>query len=128
MYKLTEFDLLRFVEYDLSKMKDTKGGFISTIDDPNSVLSASIVEGKPANMTLEEWRKHQLKLKLQKGKEGAFEPPIDREGKKCHECGSLEIDWKFLDIFGAKACNKCKEKLPDKYSLLTKTECREDYL
>ena len=47
---------------------------------------------------------------------------------KCRECNSLEIDWKWQDIFGIGICNICKEKLPDKYSLLTKTEARDDYL
>jgi DNA-repair protein complementing XP-A cells len=47
---------------------------------------------------------------------------------KCRECTSLEIDWKWQDIFGIGICNSCKEKLPDKYSLLTKTEARDDYL
>jgi DNA-repair protein complementing XP-A cells len=47
---------------------------------------------------------------------------------KCRECNSLEIDWKWQDIFGIGVCNACKDKVPDKYSLLTKTEAREDYL
>jgi DNA-repair protein complementing XP-A cells len=47
---------------------------------------------------------------------------------KCRECGSLEIDWKWQDVFGIGVCKACIEKIPDKYSLLTKTEAREDYL
>ncbi|KAF3934847.1 hypothetical protein ABW19_dt0201952 [Dactylella cylindrospora] len=109
-------------------MQDTKGGFISTADDPNSVLAAAEAAGKPSNMTLEEWEMQQLKKKLQKEKRGAFLPAIDAAGKKCFECESLEIDWQFMDVFKSRVCGKCKEKFPDKYSLLTKTECREDYL
>ncbi len=48
--------------------------------------------------------------------------------KKCRECGSLEIDFVWEEVFKCAVCNKCKEKYPDKYSLLTKTECKEDYL
>ncbi len=48
--------------------------------------------------------------------------------KMCCECESLEIDWKWDEVFGCQVCNKCKERLPDKYSLLTKTEVKEDYL
>ncbi|EPS44044.1 hypothetical protein H072_1936 [Dactylellina haptotyla CBS 200.50] len=118
----------KYVEYDLSKMNDTKGGFISVSDDPSSLLAAAEAAGKPTNMTLEDWERQQLKNKLQKEKQGAFEPAITKAGKKCYECGSLELDWKFLEIFGSRVCGKCKDKLPDKYSLLTKTECREDYL
>ncbi|KAK6340635.1 hypothetical protein TWF696_008959 [Orbilia brochopaga] len=118
----------KYVEYDFSKMQDTKGGFISVADDPQSLLAAAEAAGKPANMTLEDWDKQQLKKRLQKEKQGAFEPAILKGGKQCFECDSLELDWKFLEVFGARVCGKCKEKLPDKYSLLTKTECREDYL
>ncbi|KAK6544114.1 hypothetical protein TWF694_000824 [Orbilia ellipsospora] len=118
----------KFVEYDLSKMNDTKGGFISVSDDPHSLLAAAEAAGKPSNMTLEDWNKQELKKKLQREKQGAFAPAITKSGNKCYECESLELDFKFLEIFGSRVCNKCKEKLPDKYSLLTKTECREDYL
>ena len=31
-------------------------------------------------------------------------------------------------MFGVRICNQCKKKHPDQYSLLTKTECKEDYL
>jgi len=109
-------------------MSDTKGGFLSIADDPHSLLSQSVAEGKPANMTLDEWRKLQLKLKLQKEKEGAFEPAITESGTKCFECGSLEIDYKLWDVYKCRVCAKCREANPDKYSLLTKTESREDYL
>ena len=30
--------------------------------------------------------------------------------------------------FNVRACRKCIKALPEKYSLLTKTECKEDYL
>ncbi|KAF3906065.1 hypothetical protein ABW21_db0207543 [Orbilia brochopaga] len=118
----------KYVEYDFSKMQDTKGGFISVADDPHSLLAAAESAGKPANMTLEDWDRQQLKKRLQKEKQGAFEPEISKGGKLCFECESPELDWKFLEVFGTRVCGKCKEKLPDKYSLLTKTECREDYL
>ena len=39
-----------------------------------------------------------------------------------------DIDWKWEEIFKCAVCNTCKDKFPDKYSLLTKTEAREDYL
>ncbi|KAK6519421.1 hypothetical protein TWF281_003255 [Arthrobotrys megalospora] len=118
----------KYVEYDLSKMQDTKGGFISVSDDPQSLLAAAEAAGKPPNMTLEDWDKQQLKKRLQKEKKGVFEPAITQSGKKCFECESLELDWTFLDVFKCRVCGKCKEQFPDKYSLLTKTECREDYL
>lgn len=99
------------------------------------MLSAQNLQDKPRGMSLEEWSRHQLRLKLQKDKTGVYEPAISvlkgaaaEEQPKCYDCGSLEIDWKWREVFKCRVCNKCKESVPEKYSLLTKTEAREDYL
>ena len=123
----------KFVEYDFSKMTDTKGGFLTVEDDPhNKALHAPNSDEKPAHMTFKEWERHQLLRSLREQKAGPFEPGLSvlkkEENKVCRECGSLEVDWKWLDVFGCAVCNACKDKLPDKYSLLTKTEAKEDYL
>ena len=44
---------------------------------------------------------------------------------KCEECRSIDIDYNFKKTFGCVVCNKCKNDLPEKYGLLTKTECKE---
>jgi len=161
------FGRSEYIEYDFSKMTDTKGGFLSTTDDPHNRAMWSgngKVEEKPAGMTLAEWERERIRRKLRENREGVYEPGIsiinaldgrdeeeadlmakaeqdsgeeykgrygdglrDIEGK-CRECKSLEIDWKWQDVFGVGVCNACKDKFPDKYSLLTKTEAREDYL
>ena len=116
-------------------MEDTKGGFLTAEDDPhNRALHAPNQEEKPAHMTLKEWERHQLLKKLREQKAGPFEPGLsnltggEATAKQCRECGNLDIDWKWEEIFGCVVCNSCKERLPEKYSLLTKTEAREDYL
>ena len=114
-------------------MTDTKGGFLTAEDDPhNRQLHTPNQDEKPAHMTLKEWERHQLLRSLRNQKAGPFEPGVDptkkEENKICRECGSLEIDWKWEDYFKCAVCNSCKEKLPEKYSLLTKTEAKEDYL
>lgn len=114
-------------------MTDTKGGFLSTEDDPyNKVLNAPDKDGpKPAHMTLKEWERHQLLKSLRQRKEGPFEPGVtlgSKDGVKCRECGSLEIDWQWEEVFRCAVCSRCKEKFPEKYSLLTKTEAKDDYL
>lgn len=123
----------KYVEYDFSKMTDTKGGFLTAEDDPyNKALHADDVDGKPAGMTLKEWERQQLLRSLRKDKAGPYEPGLSvlkqEKDKACRECGKLEIDWKWEETFGCAVCNACKESLPEKYSLLTKTEAREDYL
>jgi DNA-repair protein complementing XP-A cells len=161
------FGRSEYIEYDFSKMTDTKGGFLSTIDDPlNKAMwsGKGKEEEKPPGMTLAEWERERIRRKLRENRQGIYEPGIsimnaldgrdeeeadliaaaeeeggeEYKGKygdgkrdikgKCRECKSLEIDWKWQDVFGIGVCNTCKDKLPDKYSLLTKTEAREDYL
>jgi DNA-repair protein complementing XP-A cells len=122
----------KFVDHDFSKMTDTKGGFLTVEDDPfNKQLHAEKEkEFKPAHMTLKEWERHKVLKGLRERKEGPFEPGLGlgKEGKKCRECGGREIDWQWEEVFGCAICGRCKEKLPEKYSLLTKTEAKDDYL
>jgi len=123
----------KYVDHDFSKMTDTKGGFLSAEDDPwNKALHAPKDGEKPAHMTLKEWERHQLLKGLRSRKEGPFEPGLGlgskQSGKKCRECKSLEIDWQWDEVFGCAVCHRCKEKFPEKYSLLTKTEAKDDYL
>jgi len=129
----------KYVDYNFSAMTDTKGGFLSTEDDPwNKALSGGgeagpAREDKPKHMTAEEWERLQLIRNLKRRKEGPFEPGLsvladEGEKKKCRECGSREIDWLWEDALKCRVCHACKDKFPEKYSLLTKTECRQDYL
>lgn len=126
----------KYIDHDFSKMTDTKGGFLTAEDDPwNKALHAP-KDGdpdnqKPAHMTLKEWERHQLLKGLRNRKQGPFEPGLSvlgKEGSKCRECGSIEIDWQWQDVFTCAVCHRCKEKFPEKYSLLTKTEAKDDYL
>ncbi|OJI88959.1 DNA repair protein rad14 [Aspergillus tubingensis] len=126
----------KFVEYDFSKITDTKGGFLTEEDDRfNKALHVrdEKAEQKPAHMTQKEWERQQLLKNLHRDRAGIFEPGLSvlderTQQKTCRECGSLEIDWKWEEAFRCCVCHACKEKFPDKYSLLTKTEAREDYL
>jgi hypothetical protein len=123
----------KYVDHDFSKMTDTKGGFLTAEDDPfNKVLHAPVKEDeKPAHMTLKEWERHQVLKGLRSRKEGPFEPGImlgEEGSQKCRECGGLEVDWQWVDVFKTSVCSRCKEKFPERYSLLTKTEAKDDYL
>lgn len=133
-----KFERDKYIEYDFSRMTDTKGGFLSQNDDAhNKALWSGVKddsEERPANMSLAEWERQRLLKKLRSQRAGPFEPGISaldgatEAGKKCRECGSLEIDWVWKETFGCSVCGMCKEKFSEKYSLLTKSEAREDYL
>lgn len=122
----------KFVEYDFSKMNDTKGGFMTQEDDPHNRALHAGEDGKPPNMSLKEWEHIQLQRKLQKQRQGQYEPGLSvfdaATAKKCRECKTLEIDWAWDEMLHCQVCHSCKDKFPDKYSLLTKSEAREDYL
>ena len=73
----------KYVDYDFSAMTDTKGGFLSTEDDPwNKSMSTGASSGplgaeqKPAHMTAAEWERMQTIRKLQRNKAGPFEPSL----------------------------------------------------
>ncbi|KAM0279576.1 hypothetical protein ACHAQH_004532 [Verticillium albo-atrum] len=132
----------KFVDYDMSAMTDTKGGFLTLDDDPsNPALAPRQKPGqppapeKPQGMTAAEWERLQTLRNLQRTKAGPFEPSLSvlrdasvRASQKCRECASPEIDHVWAEVFGLCVCSPCKDRHAHRYSLLTKTECREDYL
>ena len=121
----------KYVEYDFSRMTDTRGGFLAEEDEPHQKRADE--DTRPSSMTLKEWERQQLLRSLKSRKAGPFEPGIsaisaEDQGRRCRECASLEIDWKWEETLKCAVCNPCKEKFPEKYSLLTKTEAKDDYL
>ncbi|KAI0735438.1 thioesterase-like superfamily-domain-containing protein [Earliella scabrosa] len=104
----------KYFEYDLSKMVNSKGGFL-------------VEDGKEVD---EELRAKEKERERQRAMQ-SLEPPIFLDPKlnpRCQECNSMDIDPTFRRVFRCLVCNKCKNEKPEKYSLLTKTECKEDYL
>lgn len=117
-------------------MTDTKGGFMTQEDDPfNKALHAPDTEAqKPAGMSMKEWEMQQMRKRLREQRAGPYEPGLSvlngdgTTARKCRECGSLEIDFQFMEELKCLVCSACKDKMPEKYSLLTKSEAKEDYL
>ncbi|KAI5308333.1 hypothetical protein KEM55_005981, partial [Ascosphaera atra] len=111
----------RFVEYDFSKMTDTKGGFLTAEDDPfNKALhSRRGIDGeeKPAHMTQREWERLQALKAMRENRSNPFEfgPEYlkSKEAVRCRECESTEVDWKWWDTFRCAVCNECKDKFPE---------------
>ncbi|KAG1773068.1 thioesterase-like superfamily-domain-containing protein [Suillus occidentalis] len=104
----------KYFDYDLSKMVNSKGGFL-------------VEDGKEVD---EDSRVKERERERQRAKQN-LEPPMYLDpslNPKCRECQSIDIDYTYKKIFGCLVCNKCKDEYPEKYGLLTKTECKEDYL
>ncbi|VEU19679.1 DEKNAAC100600 [Brettanomyces naardenensis] len=109
-----------YIEYDFSTMKDTFGGFLS--EDTNDDMAYDQKE-----KSLDDWKKQQEERDALNPL-GPAPPPLDIvNAPTCFECGSIDIDKKMNEVFGCRVCRRCEEKFPEKYSLLTKTECKEDY-
>ncbi|KAG7099493.1 hypothetical protein E1B28_001339 [Marasmius oreades] len=103
-----------YFEYDLSKMVNSKGGFL--VEDDKEVDEVTI--------------RKEREREMQRAKQN-LEPPIyldPERNPRCNECDTVDIDHTFHKIFNCRVCKKCQNELPEKYSLLTKTECKEDYL
>ncbi|GEQ72838.1 hypothetical protein JCM33374_g6526 [Metschnikowia sp. JCM 33374] len=108
-----------YIEYDFSTMKDSRGGFLDETDK-NGLKGP---EEEP--QSLQEWKEKQKQELLVKD----LAPPLDLENApRCVECESLDLDANLHTNFGVLVCRRCMKEKPEKYALLTKTECREDYL
>jgi DNA-repair protein complementing XP-A cells len=103
-------------------LRNSNGGFLllEQEDDPKIARQRRLEEERKAQRLKEAER-----LGLMQ------DPHLDPDRSKnaqCRECGTIELDFLIHKVFGVPVCNKCKQDHPDKYSLLTKTECKEDYL
>ncbi|KAF9582511.1 hypothetical protein BGW38_000120 [Lunasporangiospora selenospora] len=107
----------KFYDYDLSKMKDTRAGFIRPIDedDPSNPDPAE-----------ENERKRKWQPTLVEDDPSVFYGADDNY--ECQDCTSTDVDVQILRNFQVSVCIGCRDTQPERYSLLTKTECRQDYL
>ncbi|KAJ6627250.1 XPA protein C-terminus-domain-containing protein [Mycena sp. CBHHK59/15] len=104
----------KYFDYDLSKMVNSKGGFL-------------IEDGKEIDEDQLRKEKERERQRIQKN----MEPPVYLDpalNPKCRECQSIAIDHNYRKVFGCLVCKTCQNDKPEKYSLLTKTECKQDYL
>ncbi|GAA6061426.1 hypothetical protein JCM10212_002007 [Sporobolomyces blumeae] len=111
-----------YVEYDLSTLKNSRGGFLleGEEDDPKKQRERRMQQ------ELKEKRLENARVQGQlRGMAMSIDP---KQNPRCVHCGTTDLDEQLLNVFGVRVCTPCKKELPDKYSLLTKTECKEDYL
>ncbi|KAG0000874.1 hypothetical protein BGZ65_003990 [Modicella reniformis] len=111
----------RFYDYDLSKMKDTRAGFIQELDEKDTIGGGSSTTTNEENQKKRKWQPNtnQPDPSIFLGAEDNYE---------CQDCTSIDVDFQLLRYFHVPVCIGCRDSQPEKYSLLTKTECRMDYL
>ncbi|KAF9079955.1 hypothetical protein BGX23_002910 [Mortierella sp. AD031] len=112
----------KFYDYDLSKMKDTRAGFIQELDDDNKTKG----KGAGAEIEDENSRKRKWEPSVAQPDPSIFLGAEDNY--ECQDCTSFDVDFQLLRYFHVAVCIGCRDAQPEKYSLLTKTECRADYL
>ncbi|KXS21382.1 DNA repair protein [Gonapodya prolifera JEL478] len=108
---------MNYYEYNFTEMVDTKGGFL--------------VETTNEDITNDVEAQHAAKRAKLMEKQHVSDPPVQfplSENPRCKDCDSMELDRIFQKFFHVNVCRNCRQSKPEKYSLLTKTECREDYL
>lgn len=98
------------VEYDLTTMVDSKGGYI-------------IAKSEDTKASLEQLQK---KRRLESNIKFHINPSVAGQDLKCSECdNSTDLIMQYLAAFKVKVCHDCRKEHPDKYSLLTKTEVKQ---
>lgn len=146
----------QYVEYDLSTLKNSRGGFLleGEEDDPKRARERQMQE----ELKLKRLENARKQGQLRAASESQFFRPLSlccsrgarwdvslsgpwltplvpaamaldpSENPKCKHCGSTDLDDQLRSVFGIPCCVRCKKDRPEMYSLLTKTECKEDYL
>ncbi|KAI9025589.1 XPA protein C-terminus-domain-containing protein [Hyaloraphidium curvatum] len=102
-----------YYEYNLSEIRDTKGGFMAVEADAQAEGPQGKEKARPVEKRLR------------------TDPPVLlplEDNPHCRHCRSINIDPVLHEHFKVDVCRACRDERPEKYSLLTKTECKEDYL
>lgn len=119
-----------YIEYNFATMRNTNGGYINPEDKyyGNDDLDYGDFDSHNTKKlkTIQDWKNEQRDRKLLY--ENAPPPEHISLAERCIECHiNIEMDPVLDDVFKLKVCKTCAKEHPEKYSLLTKTECKEDY-
>lgn len=119
-----------YIEYNFATMKNLNGGYINPQDkiyqedDPDYYGDNGHNEKKLK--TIQDWKNEQKERRMMY--ENMPPPEHASVAIRCIECKiNIEMDPVLDDVFKLKVCKTCAKEHPEKYALLTKTECKEDY-
>jgi DNA-repair protein complementing XP-A cells len=123
----------KYFDYDLSKMVNSKGGFL-------------VEDDREADDDLKTKKRERERDRAMQALDPRtcpllFHPTLRcgtlmeiaataiyldaSRNPKCHDCDSVDLDQMYRKVFKCLVCNKCRNEKVEKYSLLTKTECKE---
>ncbi|KAI0307548.1 hydrophilic protein [Multifurca ochricompacta] len=117
----------KYFDYDLSKMVNSKGGFLVEDDKEADDDLKAKERGRERQRAMQNLDPRVCTFSVNYSLDETISLDPSRN-PKCHDCGSVDIDQLYRKVFRCLVCNKCKNEKVEKYSLLTKTECKEDYL
>lgn len=118
----------KYFDYDLSKMVNSKGGFLVEDDQEVTENQRTLQRQKEREKAMAHLDPRMSILYGFGFSEYSLPAALFLDNNlnpKCTECQSVDIDQQFLKVFKCCVCHKCKQVMPEKYSLLTKTECKE---
>ncbi|CCK72026.1 DNA repair protein RAD14 KNAG_0I02400 [Huiozyma naganishii CBS 8797] len=118
-----------YIDYDFATLENLNGGYISSRSGPGEGGGSDGAVGT----SLEEWKAAQREKRELFGPQETLVPPPSLEDahtmRRCMECRiNVELDPVLDKVFQLTVCKQCARAHPEKYSLLTKTECKGDYL
>lgn len=121
----------KYFEYDLSKMVNTKGGFLANEngEGEEDIRRKELEKGrekqrKQHNSEIRTFVSSVRLCMIMTSYLSAMYLDANRN-PHCRECNSMDIDQTFMKVFKVMVCKACQNEKPEKYSLLTKTECKE---
>lgn len=116
-----------YIEYDFSAIQNLNGGYINPEERSSGFDMDDRFDGNEKRQkTLEDWRREQQERRALY--DNAPIPEHMSLAPKCMECHvNIEMDPILHSVFKLQVCKSCARELQDKYALLTKTECKEDY-
>jgi len=120
-----------YIEYNFATINNLNGGYINPQDKVYNEGDPDYYGGDDSHndkklKTIQDWKNEQRERRMLY--ENAPPPEHSSVAIKCIQCHTnIEMDPVLDDIFKLKVCKTCAKEHPEKYSLLTKTECKEDY-
>ncbi|OMJ18915.1 DNA repair protein rad14 [Smittium culicis] len=111
-----------YYDYNLAEIKRSNGGYImpqNTTDELGDTDAKSSLYNHKTRFISDLRKLYKSFCALLNGPESS---------PQCIECGSIDLDSIFFEIYNICVCRKCKDEIPEKYSLLTKSESKQDYM